>query len=101
MVTLFNSETYLEGEIASLAASDDFYYNHLGKNALSSSILRNVYSDMDQQLQYMKDEQKENYRDSEPLQLGKLAHWCWLNQINFIKSFVDAPRINSPEFVAQ
>ena len=101
MITLLNGESYLEGEIVTMAASDEFYYNYLGKHALSSSILRNVYDDMNQQLEYMKRDANGTGKDSEALMLGKLAHWCWLEpDVFYSKTFVDAPRINSPEYVA-
>lgn len=101
MITLLNGENYLQGEINALSEDDSFYYGHLQKYALSSSILRNVFDNMDQQLEYLKKDAKGNQRDSEPLVLGKLAHWCWLEPDKFYsKKFIDAPRINSPEYVA-
>ena len=100
MIQLLNGETYLQGEINTLSEDDSFYYGDLQKYALSSSILRNVYDDMDKQLEYLKKAATGKERDAEPLVLGKLAHWCWLEPDKFYsKHFIDAPRINSPEYV--
>lgn len=100
MIQLLNGETYLQGEINTLSESDNFYYGHLQKHALSSSILRNVYEDMNKQLEYLKKASIGKERDAEPLILGKLAHWCWLEPDKFYKKhFIDAPRINSPEYI--
>ncbi len=100
MITLFNGETYLEAEINTMAADDNFYYNHLGKHALSSSVLRNIFDDPDKQLQYLKGKGG----NTEALMLGKLTHWCWLEPDVFYSQVYTDLRGNSnayKELVAQ
>lgn len=100
MITLFNGESYLEGEINTMASSDDFYYGHLGKHALSSSVLRNIFDDPDKQLQYLKGKGG----NTEALMLGKLTHWCWLEPDVFYRQIYTDLRGNTnayKELVAQ
>jgi len=91
MITLFNGETYLEAEINTMAADDSFYYGHLGKYALSSSVLRNIFDDPDKQLQYLKGKGG----NTEALMLGKLTHWCWLEPEVFYRQVYTDLRGNS------
>lgn len=95
MITLLNGDTFLPAEIKALAYSDDFYYNYLGKHALSSSMLRNIFDSPNRQLEYLKKEDKE----TDALIIGKLVHWCFLEPDVFYKKiFVDTPRTNTKEF---
>ena len=97
MITLLNGDTYGQEEITTLAVQDEFYYGELMRNAVGSSELRNIYDDPDKQLQYMRGKGG----NTEALTLGKLVHWCWLEpDVFYSKQYIDAPRINSPEFVA-
>lgn len=94
MITLLNGETYLQEEIVGMAYDDDFYYNHLGKNALSSSSLKTILKSPKTYRNIL------NYgdpnSDSPALSAGKLAHWMILepHKINKLH-FVDATTKNT------
>jgi len=94
MITLLNGETYLQEEIVGMAYDDDFYYNHLGKNALSSSSLKTILKSPKTYRNIL------NYgdpnSDSPALSAGKLAHWMILepHKINKLH-FVDASTKNT------
>jgi len=94
MITLLNGETYLQEEIVGMAYDDDFYYNHLGKNALSSSSLKTILKSPKTYRNIL------NYgdpnSDSPALAAGKLAHWMILepHKINKLH-FVDATTKNT------
>ena len=76
MITLLNGETYLQEEIVGMAYDDEFYYGHLGKNALSSSSLKTILKSPKTYRNIL------NYgdpnSDSPALAAGKLAHWMIL-----------------------
>lgn len=94
MITLLNGETYLQEEIVGMAYDDEFYYNHLGKNALSSSSLKTILKSPKTYRNIL------NYgdpnSDSPALSAGKLAHWMILepHKINKLH-FVDASTKNT------
>lgn len=94
MITLLNGETYLQEEIVGMAYNDDFYYNYLGKNALSSSSLKTILKSPKTYRNIL------NYgdpnSDSPALSAGKLAHWMILepHKINKLH-FVDATTKNT------
>lgn len=94
MITLLNGETYLQEEIVGMAYDDEFYYNHLGKNALSSSSLKTILKSPKTYRNIL------NYgdpnSDSPALAAGKLAHWMILepHKINKLH-FVDATTKNT------
>jgi len=94
MITLLNGETYLQEEIVGMAYDDEFYYNHLGKNALSSSSLKTILKSPKTYRNIL------NYgdpnSDSPALSAGKLAHWMILepHKINKLH-FVDATTKNT------
>ena len=94
MIKLLNGETYLPGEINALAANDDFYYGHLGRHAVSSSVLRNVLDSPNRQLEYLKKEGE----ITDALMLGKLTHWCWLEPDVFYSQVYSDARGNSNEW---
>lgn len=94
MITLLNGETYLQEEIVGMAYDDEFYYGHLGKNALSSSSLKTILKSPKTYRNIL------NYgdpnSDSPALSAGKLAHWMILepHKINKLH-FVDATTKNT------
>jgi len=94
MITLLNGETYLQEEIVGMAYDDEFYYNYLGKNALSSSSLKTILKSPKTYRNIL------NYgdpnSDSPALSAGKLAHWMILepHKINKLH-FVDASTKNT------
>lgn len=94
MITLLNGETYLQEEIVGMAYDDEFYYGHLGKNALSSSSLKTILKSPKTYRNIL------NYgdpnSDSPALSAGKLAHWMILepHKINKLH-FVDASTKNT------
>ena len=94
MITLLNGETYLQEEIVGMAYDDEFYYNYLGKNALSSSSLKTILKSPKTYRNIL------NYgdpnSDSPALAAGKLAHWMILepHKINKLH-FVDASTKNT------
>jgi len=94
MITLLNGETYLQEEIVGMAYDDEFYYVHLGKNALSSSSLKTILKSPKTYRNIL------NYgdpnSDSPALSAGKLAHWMILepHKINKLH-FVDASTKNT------
>ena len=99
MIRLFNGENYGVDEINTLANSDEFYYGHLAKHALSSSMLRNILNSPNTQLKYMEDDAKGKGKDSEALILGKLTHWLYLEpNVFYGKHYVEAERINAKEY---
>ena len=94
MITLLNGETYLQEEIVGMAYEDEFYYNHLGKNALSSSSLKTILKSPKTYRNIL------NYgdpnSDSPALSAGKLAHWMILEPQKINKlHFVDASTKNT------
>jgi len=94
MITLLNGETYLQEEIVGMAYDDEFYYVHLGKNALSSSSLKTILKSPKTYRNIL------NYgdpnSDSPALSAGKLAHWMILEPQKINKlHFVDASTKNT------
>ena len=79
IITTFDGVEHEKDALLKLMDNDDFYYDYLGKNALSSSSLKwilkspNVYVDM------VNGEQP----DSQPLRDGKLIHWRVLEPEKF------------------
>ena len=59
---------------------DDFYYGHLGKVALSSSIIKTLLKSPKEYLRYLN---KGGDEDSQPLRDGKLFHWRVLEPHKF------------------
>lgn len=74
MITLLNNENYLREEILSMMGSDEFYYGHLGKHALSSSSLKTLLKSPKTYRNVI----KYGSGDSPALRLGKLLHWAVL-----------------------
>jgi len=94
MITLLNGETYLQEEIVGMAYDDEFYYGHLGKNALSSSSLKTILKSPKTYRNIL------NYgdpnSDSPALAAGKLVHWMILESHKIDKlHFVDASTKNT------
>lgn len=74
MITLLNNESYLKEELLGMMHDDEFYYGHLGKNALSSSALKTLLKSPKTYRNIL----KYGSEDSPALRLGKLLHWMVL-----------------------
>lgn len=95
MITLLNGETYGTEEILGFMHSDDFYYGKLGTNALSSSMLKNIFDSPNKQLKYLKSADK----PTDALIIGTLTHWAFLEPHKFdSKHYVEAERINAKNY---
>ena len=92
MITLLNGEPWGLDEILTQMYSDEFYYGHLGKHALSSSSLKLLLKSPKTYRNIM----KYGSEDSAALATGKLTHWMLLepNIIDKIH-FVDASTKNT------
>ena len=94
MITLLNGEHWGKEEILTQMYDDDFYYNFLGKNALSSSSLKTLLKSPKTYRNIL------NYgdpnSDSPALAAGKLVHWMVLESHKIDKlHFVDATTKNT------
>jgi len=94
MITLLNGEHWGKEEILTQMYDDDFYYGHLGKNALSSSSLKTLLKSPKTYRNIL------NYgdpnSDSPALSAGKLVHWMILESHKIDKlHFVDATTKNT------
>lgn len=89
MITLLNGETWGKEEILTQMYSDEFYYGHLGKHALSSSSLKMILKSPKTYRNVTK--YGDPNGDSPALAAGKLAHWMVLephkiDQLHFVDS---------------
>ncbi|QDP48343.1 MAG: putative exodeoxyribonuclease 8 [Prokaryotic dsDNA virus sp.] len=94
MITLLNGEHWGKEEILTQMYDDEFYYNFLGKNALSSSSLKTLLKSPKTYRNIL------NYgdpnSDSLALAAGKLVHWMILESHKIDKlHFVDATTKNT------
>jgi len=94
MITLLNGEHWGKEEILTQMYDDEFYYNFLGKNALSSSSLKTLLKSPKTYRNIL------NYgdpnSDSPALAAGKLVHWMILESHKIDKlHFVDATTKNT------
>jgi len=94
MITLLNGEHWGKEEIITQMYDDDFYYNFLGKNALSSSSLKTILKSPKTYRNIL------NYgdpnSDSPALAAGKLVHWMVLESHKIDKlHFVDVTTKNT------
>lgn len=94
MITLLNGETWGKEEILTQMYSDEFYYSHLGKHALSSSSLKMILKSPKTYRNVMK--YGDPNGDSPALAAGKLAHWMVLEPHKIDQlHFVDASTKNT------
>ena len=94
MITLLNGETWGKEEILTQMYSDEFYYLHLGKHALSSSSLKMILKSPKTYRNVMK--YGDPNGDSPALAAGKLAHWMVLEPHKIDQlHFVDASTKNT------
>jgi len=94
MITLLNGDTWNETEILTQMYSDDFYYGHLGKHALSSSSLKMLLKSPKTYRNILK--YGDPNQDSPALSAGKLVHWMILEPHKVDKlHFVDASTKNT------
>ena len=94
MITLLNGETWGKEEILTQMYSDEFYYLHLGKHALSSSSLKMILKSPKTYRNVTK--YGDPNGDSPALAAGKLAHWMVLEPHKIDQlHFVDASTKNT------
>lgn len=94
MITLLNGETWGKEEILTQMYSDEFYYGHLGKHALSSSSLKMILKSPKTYRNVTK--YGDPNGDSPALAAGKLAHWMVLEPHKIDQlHFVDASTKNT------
>jgi len=94
MITLLNGETWGKEEILTQMYSDEFYYGHLGKHALSSSSLKMILKSPKTYRNVTK--YGDPNGDSPALAAGKLAHWMVLEPHKIDElHFVDASTKNT------
>ena len=94
MITLLNGETWGKEEILAQMYSDEFYYGHLGKHALSSSSLKMILKSPKTYRNVTK--YGDPNGDSPALAAGKLAHWMVLEPHKIDElHFVDASTKNT------
>lgn len=84
IITLLNGEEYNTPDLLSLMVDDDFYYGHLGKQALSSSACKMLLESPKTYYYVTKYGQKE---DSPALLTGKLIHTMILEPQEFDNRF--------------
>ncbi len=94
MITLLNGEVWGKEEILAQMYSDEFYYGHLGKHALSSSSLKMILKSPKTYRNVTK--YGDPNGDSPALAAGKLAHWMVLEPHKIDElHFVDASTKNT------
>lgn len=94
MITLLNGEVWGKEEILAQMYSDEFYYLHLGKHALSSSSLKMILKSPKTYRNVTK--YGDPNGDSPALAAGKLAHWMVLEPHKIDElHFVDASTKNT------
>lgn len=84
IITLLNGKEYNVPDLLSLMVDDDFYYGHLGKQALSSSACKMLLESPKTYYYVTKYGQKE---DSPALLMGKLIHTMILEPQEFDNRF--------------
>jgi len=89
MITLLNGEHWGKEEILTQMYNDDFYYQHLGKHALSSSSLKMILKSPKTYRNVIKYGNPDN--ESPALSAGKLAHWMVLephkiDELHFVEA---------------
>ena len=89
MITLLNNETWSKEEILAEMVSDNFYYGHLGKHALSSSSLKMILKSPKTYRNVTK--YGDPNSDSPALAQGKLVHWMILephkvDELHFVEA---------------
>ena len=72
MIKTFDNKEWELDDIVSKMYGDDFYYNYLGKNALSSSSFKAILNDLPKFLESLTGQAEEN--NSQALRDGKLIH---------------------------
>jgi len=92
MITLLNNESFYKKDLIEKMHDDDFYYGHLGKNALSSSLLKTLLKSP----KTYRNVTKYGSEDTPALRTGKLLHWMVLEPHKIDKlSIVDVASKNS------
>jgi hypothetical protein len=79
-ITTFDGLEHDWGELIVKMYDDDFYYDYLGKQALSSSIIKTILKSPKEYQKYLNKEGDDN---TQPLRDGKLFHWRVLEPDKF------------------
>lgn len=79
-ITTFDGVKHDWEELIVKMYDDDFYYGYLGKQALSSSIIKTILKSPKEYQRYLN---KEGDDDTQPLRDGKLFHWRVLEPEKF------------------
>jgi len=94
-ITTFDGVKHDKDEIIEKMYDDDFYYDYLGKQVLSSSSLKKLLTSPNEYLRSL----EEDGSDSQPLRDGKLFHWCILEPEKFAElNVVDVASKNTKAF---
>ena len=96
MITLLNNETWAREEILAEMHSDDFYFGHLGKHALSQSSLKTILSNP---YDYLKTLKGKNEKKTDALKMGSLVHWGYLEPHKYCDlKFIEADRVTDKKY---
>ena len=100
MITLLNNETWSKEEILAEMVSDNFYYGHLGKHALSSSSLKMILKSPKTYRNVTK--YGDPNSDSPALAQGKLVHWMILephkvDELHFVEASTKGTKLYKEE----
>ena len=96
MITLLNGEHWGKEEILVQMESDDFYFGHLGKYALSQSSLKTILSNPYEHIKTLKGKKE---KKSDALMMGNLVHWGYLEPHKFYElNFVEAERVTDKNY---
>jgi len=94
-ITLLNGETFSKKELLEKMKDDEFYYNYLGKNALSSSSIK-LLLDSPKKYKYIT---KYGSEQTNAFVLGWLFHTCILEPVVFSSQiFVDVQSKNTKAY---
>ena len=96
MITLLNNEHWGKEEILTQMHSDEFYYGHLGKHALSSSSLKMILKSPKTYRNVTK--YGDPNSDSPALAQGKLVHWMILephkvDELHFVEASTKGTKV--------
>lgn len=95
MIQLLNGETHDTEVLLSKMNDDDFYYNYLGQNALSSSSIKDLL-DSPKTYHFRRENSS---KESQALRDGWLAHTCILEpEVFSAQEFIDVQSKNTKAF---
>lgn len=96
MITLLNNEVWGIDEILTQMRDDSFYYGHLGKHALSQSMLKQILRTPHEYLKTLKGKEQ---KKTDAMIMGNLVHWGYLEpHVYYEKHFIEADRITDKKY---